>query len=141
MSIQRGGRQVVKVTLKQNEVDYKSVPLESVSEVGRFEGHSYFFARNSLAFTPDGTQVFSGQTGWWLRPKLILWDVATGTAIRGFDDDQGVYSVAISPTARVAASGHHASEGGDSLIHLWNLDTGKRIRSLSGHRGHIVGLV
>jgi WD40 repeat protein len=80
--------------------------------------------------------------GSWFPRKLALWDVATGSAIRGFEDrqEQGVYSVAVAPAARIGASGHHVGEDGEGLIHLWNLDTGKKIRTLTGHKGHVVAL-
>jgi WD40 repeat protein len=150
VTITRGGKQVVHVTLEGENVEaaagngragYTSVPPGAVREVQRFEGHTYFLCPRSLAFTADGREVFSGQTGWWLPTRLALWDVATGTAIRRFDDPEakgGVRCVAVSPTARIGASGHH--ENGGSLIHLWDLDSGKRIRTLSGHAGLVVAL-
>ncbi|SIO28820.1 RNA polymerase sigma factor, sigma-70 family [Singulisphaera sp. GP187] len=104
----------------------------------------------SVAFSPDGTKILSG-SGWpWGDRTLRLWDVASGVEIRRFltaTDDPGaethgprevpgeVHSLAFTPDGRQALSG-----GTGGIVQLWDLETGKEIRRLSGHTGTIYEL-
>lgn len=80
-----------------------------------------------LAFAPDGATLLSGTGG---RPYLVrIRDVATGkdrAVHRGHDSL--VLATAISPDGRIAATGG----GSNNEIRLWNPQTGKLIRTLSG---------
>ncbi len=80
---------------------------------------------SSLTFSPNGKTLASGSGDKTAR----LWDVETGEllhTLKGHKDK--VWSVAFSPDGSTVAS---ASWGG---VHLWNVNTGKRLRSLSQHR-------
>ncbi|HEY4384497.1 MAG TPA: hypothetical protein VGN34_08510, partial [Ktedonobacteraceae bacterium] len=46
-----------------------------------------------------------------------------------------VYSVAISPDGQMLVSG-----GGDNMIKVWNLSTGKEVHTLIGHTGAVYGI-
>ena len=64
-----------------------------------FNGHTG--AVNSVAFTPDESQIISGSTD----GTLILWDVASGEALRTFSEHSaGVTKVAVSPDGQLVYS-------------------------------------
>jgi WD40 repeat protein len=66
----------------------------------------------SVAFSPDGQTALSGS---WDN-TLILWEVATGEALRTFEGHTGVvYSVAFSPDGQTALS------GSSSTLILWRV--------------------
>jgi WD40 repeat protein len=61
---------------------------------------------------------------------MILWDLATGEAVRRFKGPRDtVQSVAISPDGRLALSG---CDWGEPDVSLWEVETGERIRVFKG---------
>ncbi|MEI6610667.1 MAG: caspase family protein [Deltaproteobacteria bacterium] len=111
------------------------------------EGSDLIF---SLAFSPDGLYALSGCTD----KTLKLWEVATGREIRQFTGHADwVKSVAFSP------DGHYALSGGtckrtqtqsgntttinlqgaqcDKNLILWELATGRELRTLTGHTNDV----
>jgi WD40 repeat protein len=57
-----------------------------------------------------------------------LWDLNGGTELRRFAHDGMLCGVAFSPDGRRALSG-----GFDQVMHLWDVQTGKRLCSFPGH--------
>ena len=90
--------------------------------VDRLTGHSD--AVSSLAFSPDGSRLASGDRGGGIR----VWDVATGTELAAFRSlSEWVESVAISADGIALAAG-----GQDNLVRLWDLTSGIALAPLSG---------
>ena len=99
----------------------------------------------SVAFSTDGKTLASGSDDNTVR----LWSVDTGETQRiltahagefegvdnGHSSVEGVKSVAFSPDGETLASG-----GGDNVIHLWAIGTGKRKMTLVGHTHWVFSL-
>jgi DNA-binding beta-propeller fold protein YncE len=86
----------------------------------------------SVAFSPDGKQVFSGS----YDKTLKLWDVSTGREIRTFSGHSDIVtSVAFSPDGKQLLSGSE-----DETLKLWDAATGREIRSFSGHSHYVTSV-
>lgn len=95
--------------------------------VQQFEGHTHEV--NTIAFSPDGTQLASGGEGPAPRRYAYntgtakLWDVATGDEVVRFEGHtREVNSIAFSPDGKLLASGSY----GELL--LWDVTTGDELR-------------
>jgi WD40 repeat protein len=95
-----------------------------------FEGHDD--AVFSVVVSADGTLALSGSRD----RTLILWDVATGQALRRFGSTDGsaeghldrITAVAMTPDARYGLSG-----SADNTLILWDLNTGTIVQRFVGH--------
>jgi WD40 repeat protein len=113
--------------------------LATGDELRTFKTSSY--KAMSVAFSPGGRTALSGGFSGVYVSRLTLWDVATGGLIRTFGGDSAghattVNSVAFSPDGRTALSGG----GGpgewlerDKTLRLWEVATGKVLRTFEGH--------
>ena len=92
-----------------------------------------------VAFSPDGRWIASeGLVG------IHIWESATGRQVyqltnpsRRFEDAVGVISLAFDPKSQYLAAGlqHIAPGNSESTIRVWDLNTGREIRTLEGHGG------
>jgi eukaryotic-like serine/threonine-protein kinase len=67
--------------------------------------------------------------------KAKVWDPVRAKVLFSFEHQCPLTSVAWSPDGRWIATG-----GGDNVIHIWDPDNGKEIRSLAGHLGFVTAL-
>ena len=72
---------------------------------------------------------------------LIWWDLESGKPLRSIEAHHGwVRSLTATPDGR-----HFASAGDDMLVHIWETESGRRVRTLAGHavqtpQGHVTAL-
>jgi WD40 repeat protein len=99
----------------------------------------------SLAISADGRYVLTGG----LEGVARLWDLGAGASVKTFSHNaHAIVAVALSPDGRLAltggggayANGDFPVEGGDFDIRLWDVDTGKIMRRMSGHTHWVHGL-
>jgi len=96
----------------------------------RFVGHTSGVL--SVAFSPDGKTIASGDSGGGLR----LWDAASGQALHslaGHTDE--VDALAFSRDGRMLLSGSY-----DQTVRLWDVATGKELRQFDGEPGYVTGV-
>jgi WD40 repeat protein len=93
----------------------------------RLEGHTGPIV--ALTFSPDGKTLASAGDR-----SARLWETATGKKLRQLDLEYPAASLAFSPDGKtLAAGGHNPGRGErpfDSPVQLWDLTTGKTIRTL-----------
>ena len=108
--------------------------LKTLQEKQGFVGFVAFSPEGRLLLTVHSWIAFSA--GHPRHSYVVLWDAETGEALRTFEgrrDD--VLCAAFAPSGgRIATGGHlwdYLSGGGDSGAKLWDIETGKRIRTFS----------
>jgi WD40 repeat protein/serine/threonine protein kinase len=102
-----------------------------------------------VAYSPDGRWLASAgvvirqlggfdRSGWRHAGVAILWDAATGRAIRKFENPTtGGHGVAFSPDSRWLVSGW-----GDGIVRMWDTeDPASEARELPGHDGGVERVV
>ena len=100
---------------------------------------------SSVDFSPDGKSILTGD----YEHGLKLWDSRTGKVIKTFNGHTNwVRSVAFSPDGREILSGSGGVfgtdgkpvVGNDNSIRLWNVDTGREIRSYENNKEPILSV-
>ncbi len=89
----------------------------------------------SVVFSPDGKWLAAEQPD----GKIRILDTATGTpgaTIEGSAWDGRIGGAVVSPDSRTLA----ARMGGHGTVGLWDLATGRLLRTLTGHDQHVNGL-
>ncbi|MEG4575479.1 serine/threonine-protein kinase [Microcoleus sp. N3A4] len=82
---------------------------------------------NALALSPNGQTLVSASFG-----TIRIWNVTTGRLVRTLNSvhsKKSVKTLAVSPDNSILASG-----GGDNNVILWDLKTGRRMRTIPAHK-------
>ena len=119
--------------------------VEKGQSVKTLKGHSYYIY--SLSFSPDGGLLASAS----LDNTARIWNVNSGEQTKKIEANgfsrtwKGktiidpikvpVTAVAFSPDGK-----HLATGGADKLVHLWDVSTGKPVRTMQGHSMAITDL-
>lgn len=80
---------------------------------------------------PDGRRLVSSHLK--ARMEAQVWDLSTGRRLHCFDD---AFPVAITPDGLCLVAGTR-----EHLIKVWNLDTGRTLRTLEGHERSVTAVV
>ncbi|KAG8940093.1 hypothetical protein FRC03_005795, partial [Tulasnella sp. 419] len=85
---------------------------------------------NSVAFSPDGTQIASGSND----TTVAIWDAQTGNLLRRLRNSTSwLTSLAV---AFLQADGTQIASGSDDrAVVIWDAQTGNLLRTLKGHTG------
>ncbi len=88
-----------------------------------------------LTFSADGKQLitagYDGRLMWWAI------DASEPKPVRVIEAHKGwIRAVAINPKGDLLAT-----VGNDLLVRIWNVDTGKLVKELSGHESHVYNAV
>jgi len=110
--------------------------IESGREIRTFSGHTK--SVYSVAFSPDGKQILSGS----VDNTIKLWDVTNGLELRTFSGyGDNINSVAFSPDGKQILSGstgyNSKKENSYSEVKLWDIASGREIRTFSVGRGFV----
>jgi WD40 repeat protein len=91
---------------------------------------THFETMISLAWSPDGKSLASISD----EATVRLWDASTGQEVRKFDVDlERLHSVAWSPDGKsLAIGGLWDMDDAFDWIYVWDMGTGKKIRTLRG---------
>ncbi len=85
---------------------------------------------NAIALSPDGKTLVSASVG-----TIRIWNLRTGSLVRppnSVHSQQSVNTLAVSPDGSILASG-----GGDNKVILWDLKTGRRMRTIAAHKAAV----
>jgi hypothetical protein len=113
--------------------------VASGKEIRRFPWHTDEVT--SVAFAPDGRTALSGSKDGTLK----LLNVENGEELRRFTGHSVWWSVAFAPDGRTALSGGHPTSLWipfltriwSNTLKLWDIESGKEIRNLTGHHGSV----
>jgi WD40 repeat protein len=95
----------------------------------------------TTAISRDGRRALSAG-----QDKIVrLWDIDSGKLVRELKGHtEWVFSVAFSRDGKRAYSTSGGTDpwtdGSDSAVRVWDLETGKEIRKLEGHKGRVFGV-
>ncbi|MDF1590405.1 MAG: caspase family protein [Desulfobacterales bacterium] len=107
--------------------------LATRQEIKTFDDNRGF----SITFSPDGKYILCGgppsDLALFSKPKpptMKLYDVSTGEEIKDFKLQKNIWSVAFSPDGKYVLSG-----GSGGKMDLWNISSGKAIRTVEASGG------
>ncbi len=113
-------------------------PWELVRTIGNPDDPSMLLDRvTALAFDPTGTKLASGSGDPSRSGQLRLWDVEHGTLLR---DIPQPHSDMVLDVAFSREGDRLASSAADRFVKVFDVATGKLLRSFEGHTGHVLGI-
>ena len=91
----------------------------------------------ALEFSPDGQWLATGGGTPSRNGELKIWRVSDGTLAREIKDAHSdtVFAVSFSPNNRFLASG-----AADKFVKVWDILTGKLVKTFEGHTHHVLGV-
>lgn len=91
---------------------------------------------NALAFSADGSKLFSAAGEAAVFGEVRQWSIADGRLVKVFQGHHDIlYALALSGDGQTLATGSY-----DQKVKLWDVATGRETRTLNGHNGAVFGL-
>src|SRR5262249_8167908 len=134
-SFNRDGKSIVTASRDRSA---KTWDFVTGREIRSFEEGHAFLASNSVFF-PDGKRLLTAAVDTTVR----VWDVSSGTQISRLDNTGRSAALALSPDAKRILTGNDDRTGDVRnaermrTAKLWDAETGKLIKLLSGHKYEI----
>lgn len=98
-----------------------------------------------ITFTPDSRVLATALAGDQEGPSIVvdeirvlIWDTATGRMVRELA--RGGHSHVITSLAFTSGGSVLATASKDKTVNLWNMSTGRRVRSLKDHAGEVYSI-
>src|SRR6185503_19234046 len=91
----------------------------------------------ALAFSPDGKILASGGGIPSRDGELLLWNAADGSLLR---EISGAHSDTVFDLSFTPDGSMLASAGADKFARVFDMKTGKLVKSFEGHTNHVLGV-
>lgn len=92
---------------------------------------------NALRFSPDGKLLAAGSGEPSRGGEITFWDVAHGTLVRTLTNAHSDVVLGLD----FSRDGKHLASGGsDRFVKVWEVESGKMVRSFEGHTHHVLGV-
>ena len=114
-------------TTDQNRMAYKWDAL-SGSMIGSIYTYNYIF---DITASPDGKKFATATEG-----KIEIWDASNYHLLKTLFQPEFVYAVKFSPDGKYLVTG-----GADHTARLWDIESGKAVKSFVGHTDDITSIV
>lgn len=132
------GDKLVSLSVDKSAVVWNSIPEWSwVRTIGSADMPALVDRVTSLDFSPDGKLLVTGSGDPSRSGELKIWNVETGELVREFVDAHSdtVLGVRFSPDGNLIASC-----GADKFVKVFDVASGKFVKSFEGHTHHVLGV-
>lgn len=109
--------------------------LEAGSPSGQLEGNDGDI--KSLSVSRDENYVVAGCD----QLSICVWEWPGGRLLHKFDTEEVVDLISISPDSSRLAWAARGKESTEKRVHIWNLQSGKKLKSFSGPDGGLMSLL
>lgn len=108
--------------------------LESTSADSKIEVKTKVMMVNVLDYSPDGKQMISGGA----TPTVRVWDMVNAKGVRALTmpAPYGLLDVKYSRDGKLIAASGATGLFGSTITHLWDTETGKKVKVVPGDFGH-----
>jgi RNA polymerase sigma factor (sigma-70 family) len=130
----RNGRRLVSLGTDKT---IRSWDMNTGKEIRQFQG--FAGTPHTISLSPDGTTLAAAIDVAEGRGEVWMWEEASGRRLRRLEQGGDVRSIAFEPGGKfLATAGGKLKEPGE--FRLWDLVTGKVVRSWQGHEGWVFAL-